>query len=866
MNMNFTGIIAPDVGNLTKLAVLNLMHNNITGSIPPEVGNLSNLSKLLLNGNKLTGQLPPELGYLSELELLQIDENNISGPIPSTFQSLNKTRHFHMNNNSLNGSIPPELGRLGSLIHLLLDNNDLSGELPPELSNISTLYVMQLDNNYFSGSIPPSYFTIPELAKLSFRNCNLTGSIPDLSSLNELKYLDLSRNNLSGQLPSKIPESITTIDLSYNQLNGVIPEAFYSLTSLELLILRNNLLDGNFTGSELQHNGFINASSLLILDIQHNNITGFTTGALLQLSNVTLRLFGNPVCSESLAPQSVCTDFSGSYSNISFPETVISLSNDCSSANTCDTSRNSEVLYGLLLHSGACQCAYPLIVGYRLQSPAFAIFQPYVDQFQKYLSNKLEFDIYQVNVSSFKWQPGPRLAMKLKLFPNKSTKQFTQAEVDKIYTKFATSDIDYDEVFGPYELLYFSLGFPYNVSRPFSGRRKSLSSGVIAGIVVGSVIFIILLAMAAMHIITKYGAYYGAIYKAAPRQKKCIKVAGVKDFTFKEMIKATNNFDKSTQVGQGGYGKVYKGILADGTVVAIKRAEKESLQGDKAFYTEIEMLSRVHHRNLVSLIGYCDDECEQMLVYEFMEGGTLHDHLKLNSKQPLDFSTRVQIALGSAKGILYLHTEADPPIFHRDIKSSNILLDANRRAKVADFGLSKLAPTGDEGGYVSTVVKGTPGYLDPEYFLTQKLTDKSDVYSFGVVLLELLTGMQPITGGKNLVREVNLAHKAGMLLSIVDHRMSPYLADSLQPLVHLAISCCKDEADSRPSMAEAVQELESIWQQMHPGQSATTSETFTSTVSDAKSNKGLTYNYPYISSDIEGVGLVSGIVPDVGPR
>jgi serine/threonine protein kinase len=149
----------------------------------------------------------------------------------------------------------------------------------------------------------------------------------------------------------------------------------------------------------------------------------------------------------------------------------------------------------------------------------------------------------------------------------------------------------------------------------------------------------------------------------------------------------------------------------------------------------------------------------QMLVYEYMPNGTLRDNLSAKAKEGLSFAMRLRIALGSSRGILYLHTEADPPIFHRDIKASNILLDSKFVAKVADFGLSRLAPLpeteGSAPGYVSTVVKGTPGYLDPEYFLTHKLTDKSDVYSLGVVFLELLTGMQPISHGKNLVREVN---------------------------------------------------------------------------------------------------------------
>ncbi|KAI5057338.1 hypothetical protein GOP47_0027353 [Adiantum capillus-veneris] len=870
LNMNLTGTIAPDVGNLTQLIYLDFMWNNITGSIPPEVGNLSKLFLLLLNGNQLSGQLPPELGNLSELNRIQIDQNNISGPVPSTFQFLNKAQHFHMNNNSLNGSIPPELGRLESLVHLLLDNNDLSGELPPELSNISTLLIMQLDNNHFSGSIPSIYSALSKLTKLSLRNCSLTGTIPDLSAMSSLGYLDLSQNQLTGQLPSSISQVVTTIVLSNNRLDGEIPEALYKLENLEFLLLGNNLLDGNVSANELTHTEF-SASSVLVLDFQNNNFSNFTSGALLSSPNVTLRLFGNPICDNLSPPASqpnICIAFNGTATNVSVPTTTISTNLTCTTEASCDTSRNEEIVYGLLL-DGICRCAYPLNVGYRLKSPGFATFPPYEDGFQYYLSSGLNLSDYQVNISSYGWEPGPRLAMNLKLFPNSSTTQFTDGEVQHLFDTFTTWKIPDNDTFGPYEVLSFIKNFPYNGTAT-SGTSSGLSGGAIAGIVIGAVVFTALLVAGVMAFLAKRQRRYAAPLRAARRHHERIKVTGVKDFTYEEMAKATKNFEPSMQIGQGGYGKVYRGILADGMVVAIKRAEEGSLQGAREFYTEIELLSRVHHRNLVSLVGYCDDEGEQMLVYEFMENGTLRDHLNSNSKVPLNFPMRIQIALGSAKGILYLHTEANPPIYHRDIKASNILLDAKMRAKVADFGLSKLAPAAEfeglAGGHVSTVVKGTPGYLDPEYFLTHQLTDKSDVYSFGVVLLELITGMQPISHGKNLVREVNLSYEAGMMLSIVDPRMGPYPAECLQPLSRLAVSCCKDDYESRPSMGEVVRELEAIWRLTPVGDSMTSFETSLDPDSDAKHDKGFTYNNPYISSDIDGSGLMSGTMPNVAPR
>lgn len=353
--------------------------------------------------------------------------------------------------------------------------------------------------------------------------------------------------------------------------------------------------------------------------------------------------------------------------------------------------------------------------------------------------------------------------------------------------------------------------------------------------------------------------------------KISVKIDGVKEFNFEELTLATKNFDNSSIVGQGGYGKVYQGTLADGTAVAIKRAQEGSLQGQKEFLTEIELLSRLHHRNLVSLLGYCGEEGEQMLVYEFMPNGTLRDHLSGKCKEPLSFAMRLKVALGSAKGILYLHTEADPPIFHRDIKASNILLDSKFIAKVADFGLSRLAPVPDLEGtlpaHVSTVVKGTPGYLDPEYFLTHKLTDKSDVYSLGVVFLELLTGMQPISHGKNIVREVNLAYRSGMIFNVIDDQMGSYPSECVEKFINLALKCCQEETEGRPSMVEVVRELENIRVMMPESYSIIRDSVVTDSEKDSRTPSSTSaMKYPFVSADVSGSDLVSGVVPSIHPR
>ncbi|MCD9560135.1 Proline-rich receptor-like protein kinase perk4 [Datura stramonium] len=213
-------------------------------------------------------------------------------------------------------------------------------------------------------------------------------------------------------------------------------------------------------------------------------------------------------------------------------------------------------------------------------------------------------------------------------------------------------------------------------------------------------------------------------------------------FTYADLATATNGFSQANVLGQGGFGFVHKGVLTDGSVVAVKSLKSGSGQGEREFQAEVEIISRVHHRHLVSLVGYCIADGQRMLVYEFVPNGTLEYHLHGKGRPVMDWGLRLKIALGSAKGLAYLHEDCHPRIIHRDIKGANILLDNNYEAMVADFGLAKL--TEDNNTHVSTRVMGTFGYLAPEYASSGKLTEKSDVFSFGVMLLELITGRRPL--------------------------------------------------------------------------------------------------------------------------
>ncbi|MBA0664793.1 hypothetical protein Goklo_004743, partial [Gossypium klotzschianum] len=323
---------------------------------------------------------------------------------------------------------------------------------------------------------------------------------------------------------------------------------------------------------------------------------------------------------------------------------------------------------------------------------------------------------------------------------------------------------------------------------------------------------------------------------AVPKDGPTANIAA-QTFTFRELAAATKNFRPECLLGEGGFGRVYKGRLeSTGQVVAVKQLDRNGLQGNREFLVEVLMLSLLHHPNLVNLIGYCADGDQRLLVYEFMPLGSLEDHLhgkgagilvfmttvitlfKLFSdlpsdKEPLDWNTRMRIAAGAAKGLEYLHDKANPPVIYRDLKSSNILLDEGFHPKLSDFGLAKLGPVGDKT-HVSTRVMGTYGYCAPEYAMTGQLTLKSDVYSFGVVFLELITGRKAIDNAR-APGEQNLVAWARPLFR--DRRKFPKMADpllqgrypirGLYQALAVAAMCLQEQAATRPLIGDVVTAL-----------------------------------------------------------
>ncbi|VVA14510.1 PREDICTED: probable leucine-rich repeat [Prunus dulcis] len=804
-NKGLTGSLSPRLGDLSKLNILILAGCGFSGNIPEELGNLGELTFLALNTNKFTGQIPASLGNLSNLLWLDLVDNQLTGtlpiatPVTSGLDKLLKAEHFHFSKNQLSGTIHPKLfSSEMKLIHILFDGNQFTGEIPSTIALVQTLEVLRLDRNALTGNVPSNITNLTHVNELNLAHNKLTGPLPDLTGMRSLLTVDLSNNSFD---PSEAPRwfsnlpSITTIVLEFGALEGTVPEKMFGIASLQQVKLKNNAFNDTLNlGDSI-------SPQLQLVDLQNNQIPKITLGYEYKH---TLILVGNPVCTNGTSSNSFC--------QLPQQDTeTYTTSSNCARI-TCPDNQK--------LSPQSCQCAYPFEGTLYFRAPSF-----------RELSNVTMFHALEtilweilglipgsVSLENPFFDINDYLQIQLALFPPTGM-YFNRSEIIRIGFDLNHQNQKPPEGFGPYYFIPYPYTFP-------GGNKSSMSTGVIIGTSVSCVAVVLGLVVVGIYAIRQKKRAERAIGLSrpfaswAPSGKDsggAPQLKGARCFSFDELKKCTNNFSDSNEIGSGGYGKVYRGMLSDGQVVAIKRAQQGSMQGGLEFKTEIELLSRVHHKNVVGLLGFCFEQGEQMLVYEFMPNGTLRESLSGRSGIHLDWKRRLRITLGSASGLAYLHELANPPIIHRDVKSTNILLDEHLTAKVADFGLSKLVA--DSGkGHVSTQVKGTMGYVDPEYYTTQQLTEKSDVYSFGVVMLELITARQPLEKGKYIVREVLLMMDKNDeehygLRELMDRsiRNSGTLI-GFGRFLELALQCVEESAADRPTMSELVKAIETILQ------------------------------------------------------
>ncbi|XP_047316647.1 serine/threonine-protein kinase PBS1-like [Impatiens glandulifera] len=503
-----------------------------------------------------------------------------------------------------------------------------------------------------------------------------------------------------------------------------------------------------------------------------------------------------------------------------------------------------------------CHCVYPIKIDLLLLNVSSnANWNLFLEEF----ASELGLRVSQIELINFYMVTSSRLNISMDITPHTGI-IFPSSEASVINSSLSMHKIHLDpELVGDYKLLNLTWFKPLAPSNaPFSAapaRAPSYLPSAPKSIVTSnkgkhqSLIIIIIVISAAVlitvivSIITicscisrqrrykvstkEIGASKNEIHEIKQQTVDIAPVTGslrhpssTRFLAYEELKEATNNFESASILGEGGFGKVFKGVLSDGTAVAIKRLSTGGQQGDKEFLVEVEMLSRLHHRNLVKLVGYFSsrDSSQNLLCYELVPNGSLeawlHGPLGLNC--PLDWDSRMKIALDAARGLAYLHEDSQPCVIHRDFKASNILLENDFHAKVADFGLAKQAPEG-RTNYLSTRVMGTFGYVAPEYAMTGHLLVKSDVYSYGVVLLELLTGKKPVemsqpSGQENLVAWARpILRDKERLDELADSRLErKYPKEDFNRVCTIAAACVSPEASQRPTMGEVVQSLKMV--------------------------------------------------------
>ncbi|KAH7277673.1 hypothetical protein KP509_38G001600 [Ceratopteris richardii] len=623
------------------------------------------------------------------------------------------------------------------------------------------------------------------IIRLNFSGCNLTGVLPNdaFSMLTSLKTLDFSGNQLESPFPSLDNlQNLQSLNFSRNSFTGSFPETIFNLKKLMFLHLQQN----NFAGpipegiSTLKFlrqiwlggknrftsplpKGFASLPSVKYLDISGSNLKENLPSEWAVWVNLTYLNLHDTGLTGNLP-----SEWGPNFANL---QSLI-LYNNSLAGIVPDSWKGLISLQRLELNHNFLSGSLP-----------------------SWLS-KLEKADGPVDLSCNYFTGGHPQWLK---------------EEDRWSGNCFDSDMQtHDKIC--HDNKTCANGQPRPVAVPMTGRA------VIAGIVVAVAVLCVILV--AFYIFwSKRDLTKGRRCPKGKVAEDWVVPQGVRRFTYKEVLKATKSFDKSCEIGEGGFGKVYFGDLENGKRVAIKRAGELSRQGMREFQNEITLLSRLHHRHLVHLEGFCDDKDEQILVYEYMVNGNLHRQLFEKEAVFLNWYRRLEIALAVAQGLAYLHSFADPPIIHRDVKPSNILLDDNMTAKVSDFGISKANV--DMGTHVSTRPAGTAGYWDPQYFVRYQLTTASDVYGYGVVLLQLITGQHSIDRKRlednSLVAWVQKSMVKQGIRAVIDPRLGPNFPVQLyEEVAEIAMKCTAFERGDRPTMKFIASKLEQILSRSAP--------------------------------------------------
>ncbi|CAN1847319.1 Probable LRR receptor-like serine/threonine-protein kinase RFK1 [Linum perenne] len=670
---------------------------------------------------------------------------------------------------NLPGILPPQLVKLRYLREVCLEANQFSGSVPPELGNLVNLGTLMLSSNQLTGPLPISFAGLTNLTDLILRNCNLSGELPDyVWSFNMMEMFFLTGNLLSGGVP-----------------DSILKQGSNMYVSFMLFLLRSadsNCLHVNSGGKDLT--------------IKENKTTTLYEGDV-QVFGGTARYFLNE---QSYWGFSSTGDFmdDNDYQNTRYTVAV-----------------QSESVPGLYSTARIAPISLTYF-HYCLENGTYTVrlhFAEIVFTDNRTFTSlgKRVFDVYiqeKLVLKDFNIEDRAGGAQKPLVVPISNVNVTSNVlEIRFYYAGKGTTRIPDRGVYGPIISAISVVSDGKVCSKPGGDGGKKGKVTVVAGVLAGLGLMAVVLG-----VLWWKGCLPKVLFTLTGSDGADDLPKGT--FSLKQIIAATNNFNYENKIGEGGFGPVYKGVLPDRTMIAVKQLSSKSRQGNREFLNEIGMISCMKHPNLVKLHGFCVEGDQLLLVYEYMENNSLANAIfgRENSKLKLDWPTRFKICVGIAKGLTFLHEESRLKIVHRDIKATNVLLDRDLTPKISDFGLARLDE--EEKSHISTRVAGTIGYMAPEYALWGYLTDKADVYSFGVLTLEIVsgknnTGFIPSNDCVCLLDWACQLQKGGNLSPIIDESLnSEVKKDEAEIMIKIGLLCTNASPTLRPTMSEVVNMLE----------------------------------------------------------
>lgn len=794
-----TGQLLNFLTNLTQITWLDVSDNHLSGSIPSQMGyNLKNLAFLDLGRNNFVGQIPSTFGSLIHLTHLHIDGNMLTGPIPSTLMLLNGSlANLNLGDNQLNGLIPLGMGNMTKLVSLVLRRNNLTGPLPATLGSLENLNYMDLSSNPFNCTLPLELGNLRSIGVLRLSRSQYYGSVPrTLGRLHNLTLLDLAYNQLQGLIPPELGNlnNIVTLSLNGNKLYGPIPSSLGRLMKITYLELGRNRLNGSIPPTLMQ------LKNLTFLSLTNNELVGTIPPSIGNLKSL------------------IFLNLSSNHLNGLLPPEIGRLSN----------------LHTLILHSNQLSGNIPVFRYCQLQ---------HLDLSKNLLSGNIPNELGLCSSLIY-----------LALNSNNLSGSVPAVLVNLSHLLFL--NLSSNHLYGtmPACLCYLcelsSFDFSHNALDPVKTCQKNTTnsrdySSIRHNKKEMNTLYIVLpicisMTFAMLALVLFYWRRF-AMHQSQAQNMENGDVFSVWNFdgniAYKDIIKATNDFDFRYCIGTGGYGSVYEARLSNGKVVAVKklhRIEADDPVFGKSFRNEVQVLTNVMHKNIVKLYGFCLHNQCMFLIYEYMENGSLFCALRDDAEAiKLDWSKRVDIVKGIALALSYMHHDCPLPMVHRDISSNNILLNSKLEAFVADFGAARfLSPESSN----QTILAGTCGYIAPgelvfsnsyisfqifvignflmlmptdstELAYTMHVNEKCDVYSFGVVALETMMGRHP---GELLSTLNSFPSQRMNLLDVLDSRLPHPTIEQEQDIIlvlNIALACLSLDQKLRPTMLAVSREF-----------------------------------------------------------